>query len=312
MELSQVTAKILQTLTQKSSESVLLLEVASPEQLRSLIPAVLASAKEPVRFVSLVLSGENVIARPFELEDVPWPQIRPRLLSRAVEVLSLPADDIELDFQLFSSAQNKRCGLFVCMPKKQLREYLRICDAGGLIAVRITTRLLAAVESFVGKQEERPERFGLLDVSREKRIGFAAFDGRQWLLREIPYEHPEEAKGGVIQSLRSFCAKSSVKECGPIYVAGEAPVKNELTAQLQTQFGAHTSEIPKIELKAPAPDKYFFSLNLAKQYTFTLQRRRQLLMAMNIVLAVCLLLVLVLGARIMMEGNMIKQISNAI
>lgn len=299
--------QFLQTLTQKSSESVLLLEVASPEQLRSLVPAVLASAKEPVRFVSLVLSGENVIARPFELEDVPWPQIHTRLLSKAVEIFSLPADDIELDFQLFSSTKNKRTGLFVCMPKKQLREYLRVCDASGLIAVRITPRLLAVIESFAGTQEERPEKFGFLDVSREGRIGFAAFDGRQWLLREIHYENAEEAKGGVIQSLRSFCAKSSVKECGPIHVAGETPFKNELTAQLQTQFGAHTNEIPQIELKAPAPDKYFFGLNLAKHYTFTLQRRRQLLMAMNVVLVACFLFVLVLGVKILAKGNMIKQ-----
>ena len=289
------------------------LTVSSPDELKANRSILLEHKRNNSTFVALGLEGPQVLVRPFHLTDVPYKDIKNNLKHEAVELLSLPVDDIEFDFQILNKTGNKTFGVFVCLPKKILQEYLSILDKTKLTAIKITASFLAAIDSFFEQRKINNERFFLLGFSKYHTISLAVFNNKQCeLLREIPYGDFEEAKLEVIKSLRSASAKSHIKNIDRVYFYGEVAHKDELAQEIARQSNAAAEDAHFINLKkALCSEKNYFNLNLLRYHSFTIKRREQILMAMNIFLFLYLGICILLGAKIQAQGKLIHNLRSS-
>ena len=274
-------------------ENILPLEASSPEELNAKINVLSKNAKAmAARFVALAVSGPQILVRPFDLANVPLKEVKNRLKFDAVELLSLPAEEIEFDFQILNSTPDKISGVFACSPKKLLRSYLLVLDKARLIPLKATTHILATLDALFQKHKEASnQRLCLLDFSQPNVIKLAVFHHLQCeLLREISYETRGEAEMEVMQSLRSACARSSVKQLDHVYFCGEVAGKEELIAQVERDFNIKIEHEPFLDSKTVlCSENNFFSLNVMRNYSLSLSERKQILMVINVILLLCLL-----------------------
>ena len=286
-------------------ENILIFDSASPEELT----AKLAEAKPPAgQFAALAISGPQVLVRPFELTNVALKDVPNRLRFEAVELLSVSAEKIALDFQVFSSSAGKISGIFLCAPQSLIQDYLKALDSAKLIALKITSRILAGIDTFLKVHQVPDGRFCLLDLSRPRVIGLAIFlDKHCELIREISYEKPDEAIHEVVQSIRSVCAKSQNKVCGQIFYSG-TPVAG-LNEELERSFEA------KVEGKDFSGAKVgldeannFFSLNVAREHSFSIEERQQFLTVAHAVLGLVVLCVAMLGGKSVTNDTKLKEL----
>ena len=206
------------------SETILTFEASSPKELRNLLSSQSQNTHPPSRFATLAVSGPQVLVRLFQFESIPPKEIRKRLFFEAVEFLSLPVSEIELTFQILASHSTRIRGIYTCLPKKLLQDYLSVFHHAKLVPITITAYLATCLNYFLKEPQTGEGRVCFLDFSKEKTIYLAVVSQKKCeLLREIPYENWTEAKAEILQSLRSVCAKSPVKQFDRIYITGEHP-----------------------------------------------------------------------------------------
>ena len=112
-----------------------------------------------------------------------------------MDSLSLPADAIELDYQVFDSSQEQTRGVYVSYPKTLLQDYLSTVDRSGCILVKIVPSILAGIDSFLDQYKEQQGRLCLFDFSEGNMVYFAVFSNGQCdFLREIPFESDDEVE----------------------------------------------------------------------------------------------------------------------
>ena len=86
----------------KRKETLHTAQVSSIEELGSALPDISHNGAM-THFISLALNTSDISVCPFQLDGVDKKEIKNRLIGEAVESLSLPADTIELDYQVFDS-----------------------------------------------------------------------------------------------------------------------------------------------------------------------------------------------------------------
>src|SRR6185503_13998724 len=156
--------------------------------------------------IALSLTDPKVYVYPFQMPKSPRKQLLEHLIDEAVELSSLHINDIELDFQVFGSKEGIIEGVFVCIPKKLLEEYIAVCDKAGLIPIHFTAQLLRAVGALHAKHKGSKEHFVALDFLKD-RVSVALFCNEHCdFMRQIKFESIEEVRGDIIQSLRSASA----------------------------------------------------------------------------------------------------------
>ena len=289
-------------------EKLFALTVSSPEELAGNRSLFREKRKNKCLFVALAISGSQVLVRTFDLPKAPFPDIINNLKFDAVELLSLPVDEIELDFQVLSSTKEKVSGVFACLPKKLLADYLSILDKEKITPVKITAYILAHIDAFLLSHTTNNKRFCLLDFSKRDIIHLAVFNQKQCeLLREIPYENLEEARLEVIQSLRSACGKSHAKQFDHIYFSGDLAQSEQLASEIGRDFSSATEHIPFIDIKtALCHESNFFDLNLLSKYSFFLSGRKKILKITNILLWLCFFICLLLTWEIQKTEKLIN------
>ncbi len=289
--------------------SFIALEASSPEELSAKL-AEIPKAEDPTnRFAILAISGPQVLVRPFEFTGVSIKELKNRLQYEAVELLSLPVEEIEFDFQIFISTPEKISGVFVCVPKKLLRDYLGVLDKVKLIPVKVTATILAVIDSFFQQHKIKEERCCLVDFSSQRIINLAVFNSRQCeLLREITYENIDEASLEVVRSLRSSCAKSTAKQFERIYFLGDPTNVGKLISEVE----GFTTEV-LLDNSEGIPRNFntennYFNLNLIRNYTVSSGERRRIMAAVHYVMMISLALSLLLAVIIKINSILINNI----
>lgn len=292
-------------------EKIFALTVSSPEELKANKSVLLEYGKDNSAFVVLGIDGPQLLVRPFYLTNVRYGEIENHLQQEVVDLLSLPAADINFDFQFLSKKDNKTFGIFICLPKKALQEYISILDNTKLTALKVTASSLAAIDSFFEHRKGNHERFCLLGFLKQQRINLTVFNNRECeLLREIPYGELQEAAEEIARSLKSL--GGSTKAIERIYFYGETSQKEELVKDVARQFGIGAEEVNFIDLKKGlCSSKSYFSLNLLRHYSFALSRRYQILTLINIFLFLCLPVLLFLSFKIYSQEKMIQDFKSS-
>lgn len=286
-------------------------QVSTPEELRDVLPDIRNNGGA-AHYVSLAVNTSEISVYPFQLDGVEKKEIKNRLIDEAVETLSLPANTIEVNYQVFDSKEDQVRGVYVCFPKKLLQDYLSIVDRSGYIPVKIVPSILAGIDSFLDQYKEEKGRFCLFDFSEAGMIYFAVFsDGHCDFLREVPYESSDEVEHEVIQSLRCACAISSIKKFDHIYFSGSVPGKDQLLTRVKKLFCENVTHGYFTDIEASLRRKdNAFALNLIDKKSFSIKERKVIKQIILGGLTLCLLAILVLAINIFNEGKKIKDLES--
>ena len=287
--------------------------VTSPQELSEILAADFKKSDSQSPFMTLAISGPQVIVRAFHFKNIPIPQVKSKLQAQAVELLSLPLNEIEFDYQIFNSTPEKTTGIFGCMPKNLLKEYLSIIDKAKLIPLKLTAAILACMDSFYKRHPITEGQCCLLDLSNPQKINLAVFHNKECeLLREIPCDNFSEARFEVIQTLRSASAASTVKQFDHVFCAGDLHGKEELLAQIEKVFGA------KIEVgivldgkEALAAEDPLLNLNFIRRHSVSALERKKILEAANIALVLGAAACVLLTAVVLYTGKRVQDLKSS-
>ncbi len=239
--------------------------------------------------LTLALTDPHVLVYPFSFDHVPLKDLKIKLMFEAVGLVSLPADEVKLDYQILMNEGDVIKGIFICMPKRLLNEYLKIVYKSGLIPIGITSVILSRIDFFLMRYGNRKERLCLIDFYQNHLIHIAVFhNGQCELLRKIDYEGTDEAWKEVVQSLRSVTARSADKQGGRIYVSGD--VKEDVVKKLAENFQTGPETVMADWDDALGDSNRFFSLNVIRDEQVQAKEREKILQVMK-----CLLIVALLG-----------------
>ena len=290
---------------------MLTFEASSPDELKKFLSEQPGSVSSSPRLAALAISGPQVLVRVFQFGSVPSKELKRRLLHEAVELLSLPVSDIELMYQILGSADGEINGVYVCLPRKLLHRYLWVLYRAKFVPAHITAASAVYLASFF-KDPQLDGRVCFLNFSNKKMICLAIFLQRKCeLFREIPYENWAEATTEILQSLRSVCAKSSVKQFDRIYLVGADPYQEDLGEQIKYDFNAAVEHRPAVDLEQVLKETDLAGLNLAQNYIFPLNERIQILRILHLVIAVLLCAGIGLGVKIKMSDQLMNSVKNS-
>ena len=269
------------------SSSILTATASSPSDLEENLSEIQKTNPNEFHFVSMVLRDPKVLVSPFCFDGISLKELKTKLMFESVGLLSLPVNDIELDYQILVHENGKLQGIFICIPKTLLKEYLKIANEAKLIPLEITSCMLASLDSFLLAYGKQKGRLCLMDFYKETIIHLAVFhEGQCELLREIQYESLTEACSEVIQSLRSVYARSPDKQCQQIYCCGNLDDKNDLIQELGKDFKLNVTPKKTTDGREglPADPGSFFRLNLIRNYEVSLKERHRVFAAMRLLI----------------------------
>ncbi len=288
----------------------LMLTVSSAEELiQGLDEARRRAAAEKSYLVSVALQDANALVHSFSFKDVTAKDLKTKLMFEAVSLLSVPASEIELDYQIFHEEGGCTSGLFVCMAKRPLNEYLRAIQKSKGIPFKITSHILVRMDSFLAHYPHSAERLCFIDFCEGPVAHLAMFfQNKCELLREVHCEHIDDVVNEVIQSLRSVCGKSAEKKIGHICCAGKLDDKTELITKMEDYFKLKVERLSPAEAAASLSEpERFFHLNLLKEQVLSPKERDGILKGLNTAViaaaVICLLLSLQLVNVIIQSGK---------
>ena len=296
-----------------NNDNKIALEASSPKQLNvNLTETIEKKGMKPCA-VAVSINEPKVRVCPFALENIAIKDIKHHLISEAVEIMSLTPDEIAIDFQITRSDPKMIRGIYICMPKSNLENYLQIIDQKRFNTVKITEQFLVSVDSLFQQGKLNGERICFLDFLTKDTISLFIGNKQECeLLRKVRYEDHEEAQKEIIQSLRSASAKSRIKHYDYIYYQGAIEQMDKLTASLNKTFDAETGEIAFIDHKAAlTSEKTYFSLNLLKSYLFSNNHVKYIQMGANILLAVCVMISALMGLQMLKKNADINKVKES-
>jgi Tfp pilus assembly PilM family ATPase len=293
-----------------------LLEAVSAEEIGKKLASLLEKHKIKTRLAALSISGPEVLLRQFDLSRLPMRELKNSLRLEAVESISYPGEEIELDYQVLSSSKEKINGVFVTLPKKLLEKHLTILHNAGLIPVVVNAGFLAKINSFLYRRQVKEDVFCFLDFSSQDIVSLVLFVHKQCqFLRQIHYEDVNQVVGEITSSLKYYYAKSFYKEVDKIYICSghndSTEIKNCLNQELNIEIEICDS-LKDLDLMGLVLPNSFFKINLMRNYAVSLASRRRILEVINFSVAVCLILCLILFFQIMRTNLAIKDLRSSI
>lgn len=254
------------------------LEAISPLELKGKLDSMLRGSKAHGRFVIMNVFGDQVLVRNFDLPVLAAKEIKNALRLEAVEVFSLPPEEIEIDYQILSSADGKYKGVFLAMPKSTLKDYYAEISRAGFIPLALTAKILTTINSALTQMLPSIKACYILDFIKEKSAFLALFnEGQCELIRDISYDDIAEAKQEIFNSLRYALGRSAAKHPEELYFSGEIVSRDELIANLENEFNVKATAIDLEATEASLKETQgYFKLNLIKEYTVSLALRHKL------------------------------------
>jgi len=282
---------------------IITLTVNSPAELRNILQERKQKKLNTSRYVSFAVTDQRVITQLFQFKNVTKKNIEISLITEVADLLSLPARDIILDFQILHADSQYIKGVFVTAPKSLVEEYLGVLDDLQLIPVKMISSLMSSMESFFLRFKESQERVCVIDTTANNILHFFAVEeGFCRLLRRVDYESESEFHRIVIQCLQNAYARSDSKKLDAIYFLGNINDKFILS-KIKENFDAevHAHELDfRLSLKSW---KVKYNLNLFKDYVFSV-RTRNLIFCLTYAILFLLLCQTVLLA-VDIKGNII-------
>ena len=308
-------------------QSILNITAVSPEDLEKILREMKQTDGKACRFVSLALHDPGILVSPFSFDavsiidllstkkNVKSPasvgnegcppageagrfnikkekvnkELKTKLMFEAVGLLSLPVEDIELDYQILTSENQKLSGILICMPKILFNEYLQVTEKLNFVPVKMTSGILLDMDFILDQLQGKTGRFCVISFYKDTVIHLAVFhDGRCELVREIPYEDHNEAYTEVLQSLRSVYAKSSEKKCGQIFYCGNLSGKDDLIEMFSRDFKSEIFQKKAAKGLSFTP-RNFFNLNLMRNHAVSLKERSSAIAYMRYIIIFALL-----------------------
>jgi len=267
--------------------------------------------KSKSRYVSIAISDKRVMTCPFDLPRVSLKKLKDRLALEAVELLSLPADQIVLDYQILESTKEGFKGIYCASPRDLICKYLDVIKQEKFIPVNVTLDMLKRIDSFFSAKTDIKERFCLLVFAKDSNIYLAIFDGlRLELMRKVQYESLDEAKEEITKSLRSACAKSVKKDIDKIYIAGEVLSDESLMTDLKNNFSTECQRIDDVISENKMKRKgNFFKINLIRREVYSIGQRRAISFVLSLILLTGLIGSFFLAGQIKNNQEMIDTLS---
>ena len=295
------------------NDTVLSLTVDTPRDLENNIFRLKNNFREAC-FVSLAVRDPRLLVYPFDVEMMSYGELKTKLVFEAVGILSLPADQIDLDYQIFSKEDGRFKGVFLCAPRSIMKEYLTKIYKANLVPIEMTTSILCYMNDFLSKHSEHKKRFCIVYFYKENSAHLSVFqNGRCELLREIFYEDSQEIRGELVQSFRSVYARSSDKTPGEIYCLGVLDDKEDVIKALKQDFKLNTSADKGQEghhqKQSKGPE--FFHLNLIRNYEVSLKKRKYMLDAMKVCIGAMILVCAVSLFGVLKNQYQIRQIEKS-
>jgi hypothetical protein len=293
---------------------ILVLEATSPEELEQNLSAILEEKGIHNSLALLSISGPQVMVRQFELPQLSLHDLKNNLRLEAVELLNLTPNEVEIDYQIIESQDDKIKGIFAAAPRKLLEEYLSILMKVKLIPVTITANILTIVDAFLSRINTQSESFYLLDFATKNTINLAVFDkGHCELIRKISYENTDEAKQEILQSLRYACGRSTCKQPDEVYFSGDLSDKDGLISDLKTEINSKAEQIDlAVGTKESNLSKSYFKINLIKKYAFPLPLRNKISHAFNFAIGISLIIFVIMAIKILKTDSLLKSITKDI
>jgi len=268
------------------------LEADSCEGLRLALESMPKAEKPRGSLFSLAVSGPQVIVRNFSLPVLAVKDLRSALRLEAAEVFSLHPEEIEVDCQVLSVADNKSKGVFLAMPKAALKDYYAEMLKAGFIPLALTAKILTTVNAALIQVPSSVKAFYILNFMGEKSAFLTLFnEGLCELLREISFDDIAEAKQEIANSLRYALGKSADKHPEELYFSGEIAGRDQLIAVLASEFNFKSKaiELKAAEVNTPKAEGYF-KLNLIKEYAVSSAFRSKLHFLLNVAIGATLLI----------------------
>ncbi len=251
-------------------------------------------------YAALALTGSDVLVFPFNLTNLNG-SIHHHLELEAVELLSLTPKHIVLDYQIFESTKERTHGILICMPKKVMDEYTKVLLKNNLIPTNINSYYLSVINAFILDNADLKGRVCFLDLSAPHRIYCSVFNNKHCeILRDIPYETTDEAKNEIVQTFKSIVAKSATKEFNQIFYWGDIMGLGDLGGVVEALTGKKIQQVLELNpLKSAFSKKNFLKVNLLRNFSFSLERRVQLLQLTHLVAIVLIFFCIQTGLKIM-------------
>lgn len=285
------------------NDEILTLKARSPEDLEAKLRSLAQGKPWKGRYAALAIHDARIITRSFRLLAVPFSEVEKRVHLLAVEALSLPAQDLVFDYQIFQQDREGICGVFSCLARPLFDEYAGILDSAGLIPCKITVQMLAGLDAFFLTKEPFAQNFCFLDFSPAKIVNLSIYKNKKVsLLRQIPFESVPDVRHDVLQSLRSVSGQENDKKIEHIYVSGDLNAADKkMIEEIAETFGAKAEQGVSVDSRTSlAASTNFITINLSRHLTLSMSTRRKIMMLFRViwfVLLVCSLLLAGLIAR---------------
>lgn len=292
--------------------STLSLTSSSPDDLRTQLANLSLLDVSRAKHVTLSISGDRVLVQPFKMADIKIKDVKLRLQMVSVELLNLPVDQIAFDYQILSSNGQFVCGVFTCAPKSLVNEYAEVIKDSGLSPLKITAYILTSIQAFQQHNLDVAERFCLLDFSSDGYINLAVLHELRFeLLRKVRFDNAREALFEIKQSLRSACAKSSVKHFDNVYFSGDIPDKDEVIKEIEETFDTKSLYKDEKDVKdSLTTSDQLFSINLINELVVPDREYRYMQHAMHGVIGVFVLMCLFGVLKINKTNKSIEELKN--
>ncbi|MBZ0165759.1 MAG: hypothetical protein K8I00_03055 [Candidatus Omnitrophica bacterium] len=294
------------------NKNTLALAATSPEDLAFRLAERTDDEKRQQRYLTLAISSPEVVVQPFNIPGIRAQDVRDRLKLVSVELLNLPADHVAFDYQILSADTTHVCGLFSCAPKALIDEFMEVIALAKLQPLKVRPYILSSIDAFYLQNAAQTQRFCLLDFTRNGYINLAVIHLQRFeLLRKVPYESYEEAMIEINRSLRSACAKSSVKQFDSIYLSGVIPQQERLITEIEEQFETKTHVKSEACIRETSKtEQSFFSINLIRERVISTKERCFIALGFNAVIVLLFAFSLLNVYRIQSQDREIQRIAN--
>lgn len=297
----------------KNTRETLTIETSSPQDLRSQLARIRQETNNEPRFAEVRICDAGMLIHRFSMPHLARKDLDAALRLDIVEALSVKETDIEFDYLITSTDDQKTSGIAVAMQAERLKEYLECFAETEIIPIALSASPVCAVGEFLeANPQALKHNFCLIHCSARGSLHLAVcINGQFELIREVSYESEQEAEQRAVASLKYTFGRSIIKQLNKLYFTGAVAEHEKLIERLEKKIEVDTNSIViKGALNAvPVTGRKFLALNLLGRYAHLPQLRRYLISAGRLVFGVGLAVCLFLSVIIVLNMVTIRNLS---
>lgn len=269
------------------AKNLLHIEANTPEEVGQAVESV--QDKSGARYAALSIAGPKVIIQQFNLPHSALKGLKRALQLEAAGLLSLAPDDIALDYQITESNKEKIKGFFLAAPLTLIEEYCAAVSLANLIPVSMSVHILRLLNAFLANDASlKSQSFSLLYFNKRHKIHLVVFtNGNCELIREILFDNADEARQGIVSSLRYALGKGAGKDRRQVYCAGDTENNKALILEIEGECNCKAQLVEPLDIESTF-DKNYIGINLLKAESMPLDLRQKVSLVLSCVIIAAL------------------------